>query len=104
MSNCRALTYLFASMLVLVQTSLPALAQYANNSLTAPQLTTPNYWGDSRVQSVGMGDYRNPYTGNQVYDNGTTLPIVLCLKTTTASITPPAIATMAAAVELMVWV
>lgn len=72
MSNCRALTYLFASMLVLVQTSLPALAQSANNSLIAPQLTTPNYWGDSRVQSVGMGDYRNPYTGNQVYDNGTT--------------------------------
>ena len=54
---------------------LPAQAQYTTGSSanygTAPVVTLPNYWGDARVNNAAYGDYRNPYTGGAVYDNGT---------------------------------
>lgn len=56
-----------------LSTSLPAaLAQYSSTTYgPAPMMTAPNYWGDARINNTGYGDYRNPYTGQPVYDNGT---------------------------------
>ena len=58
--------------LLIGQTALPlgALAQ-SSNVEQAPALTLPNYWGDARVNNAAYGDYRNPYVGSPVYNNGT---------------------------------
>lgn len=63
----------FIAVSLALSTSLPAaLAQYSSTTYgPAPMMTAPNYWGDARINNTGYGDYRNPYTGQPVYDNGT---------------------------------
>lgn len=72
-SRARIVSIIAIAVCLAFSGSLPAaLAQYSSTTYgPAPLMTAPNYWGDARINNTGYGDYRNPYTGQPVYDNGT---------------------------------